>query len=137
MPDRKICASCGNVCLPIGSTTGYGISPNGQIHCFDCCADLDRLSMRTTGRVTLYLTDTNPIERQHEYLSHVLRNARFSVGNWPGSLAFVPTSVRKGKHNIAGSRIDVWFPFEGFYWHGVNIGDNQILRCKRTRKPAP
>ena len=57
------------------------------------------------------------------------------VMNWPGTLRF-PAHVRKGRHNIAGSRYDVWFAGpDGFQWHGVQYGDNtQICHCKRTKQ---
>lgn len=41
-------------------------------------------------------------------------------------------------HNFVGpnGRRDYHFPLDGSWWHGVNIGDSQILRVKRTRRPA-
>lgn len=56
------------------------------------------------------------------------------VQDWSGQLRIKPTKVRKGRHNIARTRFDVWFTYEGQRWHGVNIGDNQILRCRRIKK---
>ncbi len=99
----------------------YGKAPNGTTHCYPCCADLDREWMRSEGRIALYLTKTD---------------GKWTVTNWPGSLEFKPIRVKLGCHNIAQSRMDAWFVFEGRIWHGVNLGDNQILRCLRTKQPA-
>lgn len=87
--------------------------------CYSCCAENDTRDMIDTGRAVLYLTE-GPTDQ-------------FFVSNWPGSLKIEPYRVRKGAHNIAGTRYDVWFSFDGKPWHGVNIGDNQILRCKRIK----
>ena len=55
------------------------------------------------------------------------------VTDWSGQLCIKPTHAHKSRHNIAQTRWDVWFVFEGQPWHGVNIGDNQILRCRRIK----
>ena len=52
-----------------------------------------------------------------------------TVQDWAGTLRITPDRVSKGRHNIGRTRWDVWFTHEGQAWHGVNIGDNQILRC--------
>lgn len=56
------------------------------------------------------------------------------VGTWEGSFKF-PAVTRSSFHNMAGKngRRDVWFTFDGSTWHGVNIGDNDIVRCRRTK----
>ena len=97
-------------------TTGYGTLPSGEQICFACCADEDRKEMREKGRITLYLTD-------HE------------VTNWPGTLRFKVLEKRSSYHNMVGrnGRTDVWFKDEaGNRWHGVNIGNSQILRCRKV-----
>ncbi len=94
-------------------TTGYGVAENGDRHCYACCAERDRASMRETGRATLYLTEKG-------------------ITNWPASLCLPVEHRKTGRHNIARKRYDVWFSFEGQHWHGVQYGDNtQIVHCKR------
>ena len=97
-------------------TTGYGTDKDGKRHCYACCATRDRDAMRRDGRATLYLTGS-------------------TLSNWPGSLSFTVRSTRVGRHNIARTRTDVWFAFEGYWWHGTQYGDNtQLCHCKRTRE---
>ena len=100
-------------------TTGYGVDPEtGHRYCYACCAENDRVQMQTEGRITLYL---------------VPQDGKWVVSNWPGSLAIPTFRVKTGKHNIAGTRTDVWFVFDHAVWHGVNIGDNDLLHCRRTK----
>lgn len=103
-----------------GVSCGYAIdSASENFVCFDCAADRDRADMKATGRATLYLSRVDGAWR---------------VSNWPGTLALHPRHVRKGRHNFARVRHDVWFSFEGEEWHGVNYGDfSQILHCKRLK----
>jgi hypothetical protein len=76
--------------------------------------------MECTGRATLYLASTK--ERNPD------------ITNWPGTLRFRAFAVLKGRHNIAGTRYDVYFRVNGAEWHGVQYGENtQILHCKRTK----
>lgn len=112
-------------------TTGYGTDPEtGKRYCYACCADQDREDMLETGRATLYLSQEN---------SGVLRleggRGHGTVSNWPGSLKF-PAYIKRGRHNIAGTRYDVWFKGpDGKTWHGVQYGDNtQICHCRRTKQ---
>ena len=108
---------CGHAPSAHGSsTTGYGVTADGRKHCYQCCAETDRKAMNETGRATLYLTDKG-------------------VVNWPGSLSFSVTRRRKGQHNIARTREDVWFTGpDGAPWHGVQYGKNtQICHCRRIK----
>ncbi len=103
------------------STSGYGIYPNGDKVCFSCCAYRDLASMRDTGKITLYLSGNSQIG--------------YKLGNWPGTLSLRPASYRVGKHNIARTRIDVWFVLDGFWWHGIQYGDfSQLCYCKKTKQ---
>lgn len=96
-------------------TTGYSVSKKGEKHCFACCALDDIEQMRRDGKTVLYLYN----------LSHTLTN-------WPGTLEFHVYRIRKGKHNIARTRYDVWFTFEKQPWYGVQYGeDTQIVHCRR------
>lgn len=58
-----------------------------------------------------------------------------NVSNWTGSISLPADRVSSSWHNMAGKdgRTDVWFRINGVRWHGVNIGDNQILRVKRVK----
>ena len=100
---------------------GYARDPETRRKtCYLCCAEVDRQYMRDHGKVTLYLTGS--------------REEGFKVSNWPGTLVFSRVYVRKGQHNIARTRWDVWFNFEGFEWYGVQYGENtQLVHCKRTK----
>ena len=116
-----ICSSCLKEIVPPANSggTGYGMSKTGPI-CYACCAIDDQKYMRETGKIDLYLSK----ERD-----------TYKITNWPGTLKFEPTSYRTGKHNIAGSRVDVWFVFDGYWWHGVQYGEwTQICHCKRTKQ---
>lgn len=94
--------------------------------CYACCAVNDRASMTDTGRAVLYLCD-----------SSASTGRTFTAQNWPGSLCFPVTRSRKSTAYCFGrsvTRYDVWFTGpDGAAWHGVNVGDNQILRCKRLK----
>lgn len=108
---------CGHAESPHSDfTTGYGTDPEtGKRHCYACCAERDKQRMRDDGRITLYLTDR-------------------TVTNWPGSLKIPVHHLRKGAHNMARTRYDVWFSFEGALWHGVQYGENtQICHCRKTK----
>ena len=111
------CDKCGEPIVRASASvgTGYATNDKNEMICYDCCAINDREHMRSTGRIMLYDTDTE-------------------LTNWPGTLRFPSTYRRKGHHNIAGNRYDMWFHFDGFEWHGVRYGDNtQIVHCRRTK----
>jgi len=118
------CGDCGQI-KPVKTdcSTGYGwkdISPQSKPVCVECCAIEDRKIMSTTGKHSrLYYTGDK-------------------VTNWPGTLAFKVVSRKSSWHNFAGKngRTDFWFVVDGYYWHGVNIGDNQLARCKKTKQKA-
>ena len=98
-------------------------------HCYACCAEREKARMIESGRATLYLTsETAPTGGGH---------VRHFATDWPGELKFRVHTISKGRHNMARTRVDAWFigP-DGAPWHGVNIGDDQILRCRRLGKGA-
>ncbi len=99
-------------------STRYGRDKQDRIVCYSCCAILDRIDMSQHGDTVLYLSNNE-------------------VTNWPGSLRFPVNYWRKGKHNIARNRYDVWFKGpDGFVWHGVQYGDyTHLCHCKKTRIP--
>ncbi len=73
-------------------------------------------AMNATGMAILYLMESEK-----------------TVGSWDGSHKW-QCHIQHGSHNIARTRIDVWFTTtDGSRWHGVNLGDNDIVRCKRLK----
>jgi hypothetical protein len=99
--------------------TGYGIDENRKKICYECCALRDKATMRENGKITLYLV---PIGSSYE------------VTNWPGTLRLPVHTSRTGRHNIARTRTNVWFTFEGAQWYGVQYGDwSTICHCKRLK----
>lgn len=118
MPLRAFPGYCGG--------TGYGIdSATNTRKCYACCAQSERASMISTGRATLYLT--------HEGVGD------WRVTDWPGELSFFAYDTRRSRNGggFGSQRTDAWFVGpDGFIWHAVNRGDNDIARCKRTRERA-
>lgn len=119
------CECCGEVLLmPMlgkDTTTGYGIDREGGLICFHCAGKKDREDMRRTGKARLYM--------RRMYSGGY-------VSNWSGTFSItIPSgALKRSRHNIAGWRYDVWFPFDGYLWHGVQYGDNtMIVHCKRTK----
>jgi len=108
--------------------TGYAQTRDGKTICYACCGKRDRQTMIDTGHsrnLPLYLV-TKPDSAGTPI---------WEVTNWPGSLRFRVSGMRKGKHNIARTRYDIWFNGpDGFEWHGVQIGEwTQIVNCRRTK----
>lgn len=118
--------------------SGYGVvqqKNRRRYVCYDCCSKTDMAYMRKHGKNTLYFSYSSPCNNpQFTHSGTNMTASDYLVSNWPGGINIRPTRVRRGKHNIARERWDVWFTFEGTEWHGVNIGDNQILRCKRIQR---
>ena len=136
MAEHPSCSICNNVIPPSpeGSVgLGYGFLPNSSaVVWYPCCAELDKQQMRDTGKITLYLDCERWAEQRRK--GSTMRACMGSVKNWPGSLS-IPCHTRCGNHNIARSRYDVWFKFEGYEWWGVSYGeDTQLVHCKRTKK---
>ena len=130
---RFVCADCGAEKIHVNPNdcggTGYGIVREGGIEkkvCYACCAERDRADMTARGRAVLYLTAATGA-------TGVWTN--YVVTNWPGTLKMTVQYSRVGRHNLAGSRHDVWFTGpDGARWHGVQLGDNsQICRCRRLK----
>lgn len=113
--------------------TGYGTDADGKRHCYACCAAIDRAAMVATGRATLYL-----VQREFTDSADGTKFKRWRVVNWPGSLEFpVRGPVSHGKGGFGAQRTDAWFAGpDGYVWHAINRGDNQIARCKRTKGRA-
>ena len=126
MSKQFTCASCGRT-LTNDSTfaTGYGTTPDGKKHCYECCAMVDVEYMADNGRWTGYFTEGENVSGGR-------------VTNWPGSLSFplFGGGPRRSKTNWNLWRSDFWFAGpDGHIWHGYQIGENsQIAHCKRTSK---
>ena len=128
---RFVCADCGEEVVHVNESgcggTGYATVCEDGIEkkvCYACCAQRDRAYMADKGRITLYVSSSPDT---------VIPNWPV-VTNWPGTLKFIPTRRRYGKHNFAGRRIDVWFTdSNGQRWWGWNCGDSQLLYCRRLK----
>lgn len=97
-------------------TTGYGIDENNNKVCYACCGEQDTEYMKTHDKTMLYL-----VKRENDWY----------VTNWPGTLSVKVATPKKGRHNIARTRYDVWFAFADKFWHGVQYGDfTQVCHCK-------
>lgn len=119
--EHKTCARCSRAIVrePNGIGTGYGVTPDGIVHCYACCADVDRESIMQGRPFVGYL---------------VTSGERPEVTNWPGTFR-VRAHVRRGRHNIARERRDVWaYMPDGFIWYGRNAGDTQLLMMRRTKE---
>lgn len=131
MIDEDTILSCGHTPTPSDPVAGfraagYGEDPEGNTFCYPCAALRDREQLRSAKAWTGYVTmppkgasgDGMPI-----------------ISNWPGSLALLATGVRVSKRGggFGSGRMDVWFTFEGRKWHGVNRGDNMVLRCRALK----
>jgi hypothetical protein len=99
---------------------GYGVFKDGRKVCYDCCAIRDKAEMVKTGKAVLYLAKGD---------------GWYKVTNWPGTMAYRVFRYSRGKHNIAGTRIDVWFTGpDGECWWGVVYGRNTMLcHCRRVK----
>jgi hypothetical protein len=126
-PAYFVCSHCGEaIALPVyGMGTGYARDDKDGFICYACCGRADERELRATGRGVLYLT--------HDSMTAAYPYADGCLSNWPGSFR-VKCRVKRGAHNIARYRYDVWFRFDGQEWHGVQYGDNaQLCRVKRLK----
>jgi hypothetical protein len=124
-PEQFKCDSCKEI---FHRSVGYGYQSKDDLLfpvCYACCGKEDEKQMRETGKAVLYLSHEVKGESKIHY-----------AGNWPGTLKIrIGGAIKYSWHNFAGKdgRRDVWFKFDGSWWHGVNIGDNDLLRCKRLK----
>lgn len=127
------CADCKQT-LPVQTNggTGYATIADGSKVCYACCGERNKKDMIETGKATLYLSAVR--------CSYALPNQKWNtllarVSNWPSTLEFKVSANKAGRHNMAGTRYDVWFTGpDGREWHGVTYGDNtQICHCRRNK----
>lgn len=100
-------------------TTGTAHTTDGREVCWDCAAILELADMNKFGRASLYL---------------VKRDDGLHITNWTGKLDYKVTSSKTSRHNLGGTRTDVWFKSGGQNWHGYQIGNfSQIAHCRRIK----
>lgn len=123
-----ICATCHTAITPDTATPGYGIDPQGEKHCFACCAGRDKQAMITQGTYTLYLTTVIEGSPKQGLFT------KCKVTNWPGTLVFQGICWTNN-HNWGLTRYNVRFVGpDQKVWYGVSIGDNtQLCHCRRTK----
>lgn len=127
--------------------TGYGLVfedgvtdyDKGKKVCYACCGKQDHQKMKDAkpgDRIVLYLSKESIEDHEHSYLKDRSKDFRYVVSNWPGTLSFRITTYKEGKHNIARSRVDVWFGnSEIGQWWGVQYGDwTQICHCRKLKE---
>ena len=115
-----IILECGHEATPTANTPGYGVDEHGARACFPCCAIKERANMVTYGRATLYISG---------------HGAAMCITDWPGRLRFPILKTRHSRNGggFGAQRTDVYFRGpDAFIWHGVNRGDMDLTRCKRT-----
>ena len=81
-----------------------------------------------TGRATFYIGYTQNQDDVYPWIK------QYHVGTWDGSYRW-PAFVKTSWHNFAGKdgRRDCWFSINGQRWHGVNIGDNDMVHARRVK----
>ena len=133
MTSKFKCNDCGEF-KPVQTEggTGYARLKDGSNICYECCGIRDRADMVKTGRGVLYLSSVPAPDCMKNQPWNTIRGR---LSNWPGTLEFKVDATKKGRHNMAGSRYDVWFTGpDGKDWHGVQYGENtQICHCRRIK----
>ena len=118
-----ICSMCKEICQTEGIVPGYATTRTGKRVCYDCVGKIDREELENLpigGKITQYL-----VKEGNEYY----------ISNWPGTLKIRIWHVKKGNHNIAGTRSDVWFCYATNLFHGVQYGNcSQICHITRVKK---
>lgn len=118
----SICSMCKEVCQTEGIGTGYATTKTGKRVCYDCAVKIDREELENLpigGKIIMYL---------------VKEGDKYYISNWPGTFKIRIWTIKKGNHNIAGTRSDVWFCYAGHSFHGVQYGAcSQICHITRVR----
>lgn len=123
--DTTICDGCGKRCEGAGIGSGYGRTPDGRELCYPCCGAADRERMVADGKATLYLSKVNGGANG------------FELTNWPGTLRIPVRCSSTGRHNMARTRRDVYFTFEGKEWRGTQYGESsQLCHCRAIKVRA-
>jgi hypothetical protein len=114
---------CGKELVVDNFMAGYGCDADGKPYCYDCCAQQEREFMLDNGKSMLYL-----VKKDHKYF----------VTDWLGHLSFHVACHWTRKHNWYGVTQEYvrFIGPDNKVWSGRNVGDNQIVRVKRTRIPV-
>ena len=132
---HESCATCGKE-LPAkdGHASGYGLDSEGRKHCYQCCAEREKAQILKDGKGMLYLCMVCPPRIGGYYYFGWLTPTEAALTDWGGALSIPIKRVKRGGHNIAHCRYDVWFSWEGREWHGVTVGENtQICHIKAIK----
>jgi len=115
---------------------GQATDKDDNPFCYPCAATLEGEAMLKDGRATLYLSrivEPSDFQKKHG----IITKLDWRVSNWSGHLQTTMVHIRKGRHNIARTRYDVWFTYCGQEWYGVQYGENtQLLHCRRLKVTA-
>lgn len=134
-----------NTCVGyIFNFAGHGaFSPDGKVEATQeqidthnrLLGEMELQAMRQHGRAVLYITHV-PENKRCWCDAEGTHYVEYQAGTWASKSEerFPCYNVRKSRNNFGAQRTDVDFSFDGSRWHGVNIGDNQILRVKRCKR---
>ena len=138
--------SCGHTVSEHGTcTTGYATVDHGEPTerkiCYQCAAIVDIEFMVSKGVNTLYLSVGDKPYRYERTDGGVSEgtNRTKCVTNWTSDFTLWVEYYKQSNMFVPGvwsrvQRTDVWFYLDGFEWHGVNRGDMDICRVKRTKR---
>lgn len=101
---------------------GYVTDRDGRDVCYRCCGDIDRAAtynLPIGGKTHLY-------------------DCAGRLTNWPDTFSVLITYRKRGRHNVAHVRYDMWFELEGedgrHFYHAVRYGDNtQVAHVTRVK----
>ena len=126
--EKVFCEQCGKECIPDGVGTGYGVKYKTKRKiCYACCGinDYKRLENMKIGDKAVYYLNVYLSEKKGE---------QACVSNWCGTMKFPIHYVRKGFHNLAYVRRDVWFSYKGNKFHGTQYGNlSELCYIKRIK----
>ena len=113
------CSQCGKTKTHESEiSTGYGTDKDGNKVCFDCCG----------------LNDAKELDGLQKGQKAIQYWNGEAITNWPGTLVIKPYYKTKGRHNIAGTREDIYFRFNGNNFHATQYGNNsQIAHIRKIK----
>lgn len=135
MPAGFRCHDCKRaVPFKLEGGTGYARvdAPGGEVLiCYPCSSKRERADLIERGKGALYLCGTPSFGMAAD-------GKGLRLTDWPGCLCFPVQAHSKGRHNLAGTRIDVWFTGpDGKPWHGVSYGEmTQLCHVRRLKGGA-
>lgn len=113
-----------NLTRGVTMAIGYVETERGR-HCFDCQALFDLAYLKEHGALIMYIVHEPDVPRR--------RTVPCKAVNFAQTLTF-DAKCKSSVHRIVKlkvQRIDAWFNGpDGQRYHGINIGDNDILRVK-------